>query len=90
MLKSTFSIDLTTFRFEIKIWINVVFVVNSHGSGVDCKRVMCEIGFGDVLPNWHQTMFPVKHRDGRWHRGAGLGVCQKRESVCRKARKTAC
>ncbi len=32
-------------------------------------------------------MSTVKHRDERWHRGAGLGVCPKRESVYRKARK---
>ncbi len=33
-------------------------------------------------------MSTVKHCDGRWHRGAWLGVCPKRECVCRKARKT--
>ncbi len=43
---------------------------------------------GWCLPNWHRMMSTVKHRDGRWHQGAGLGVCLKRESVCRKARKT--
>ncbi len=43
---------------------------------------------GWYLPNWHRTMPTVKHHDGRWHRGAGLGACPKRESVCRKARKT--
>ncbi len=43
---------------------------------------------GRCLPNWHRTMSTVKHCDGRWHRGAGLGACPKRECVCREVRKT--
>ncbi len=46
------------------------------------------IRVGRCLPNWHRTMSTVKHRDGRWHRGAGLGVCPKCEFVFRNARKT--
>ncbi len=45
-------------------------------------------GVGRCLPNWHRMMSTVKHCDGRCHRGVGLGASLKRESVCRKTRKT--
>jgi len=52
-----------------------------------CAFSFLEIRVGRCLPNWHRTMSTVKHRDGRWHRGWGLGVCPKHESICRKTRK---
>ncbi len=45
-------------------------------------------GVGRCLPNWHRMLSTVKHCDGRCHRGVGLGASLKRESVCRKTRKT--
>ncbi len=45
-------------------------------------------GVGRCLPNWHRMTSTVKHGDGRCHRGVGLGASLKRESVCRKTRKT--
>ncbi len=30
-------------------------------------------GVGRCLPNWHRLTSTVKHGDGRWHRGVGLG-----------------
>ncbi len=69
MLKKHVQYRLTMFGFEIKI-MDKCCLVNSRGSGVDCKRVLCE-----------STMSPCCFCTSHSTRTAD-GACVKQALVC--------
>ncbi len=84
--KMLFIKSCSIFFFMLLMVLNIDILLSI--SSVRYTSIKTTLRVERYLPNWHRTMSTVKHHDGWWHRGAGLGACPKRECVCRKARKT--